>query len=63
LVAVNIFGWDYKPIERELREVGFIDIRRAQFCSVIGIYPHFVPAEILCEEGLIGFCFLFIYSF
>jgi hypothetical protein len=22
---------------------------------VIGIYPHFVPAEILCEEGLIGF--------
>jgi hypothetical protein len=28
--------------------------------SVIGIYPHFVPAEILCEEGLIGFCF-FVY--
>jgi hypothetical protein len=23
--------------------------------SVLGIYPHFVPVEILCEEGLIGF--------
>ena len=29
--SAHLWMWDYKALERELQEAGFVDIRRAQF--------------------------------